>query len=196
LPRGEERADRSATRVAEEGEKVLFFTFDDGPSEYTPKVLDVLAKHDAHATFFLVGEQVREYPELVERIRAEGHTIGNHTLAHKSLPHLSSEEVRAAVEGGPQSRCLRPPYGATSSRVRKIIEEEMGLEIVMWGVDPRDWERPGVEKIQKRVLKNMWPGAIVLFHDGGGKRDQTVEAVDYLLTELGERGYKFVALDC
>lgn len=194
--RGPDRADRSATRVAAEGEKVLFFTFDDGPSEYTPAVLDTLAKHNAHATFFLVGEQMRAHPELVQRIRAEGHTIGNHTLAHKSLPYLSSDEVRAALQGGPVSRCMRPPYGAINSRVREIAEEEMNFEVVLWGVDPRDWERPGAEKIEKRILKNVWPGAIILLHDGGGKRDQTVAALDPLLTKLAERGYRFLALDC
>ena len=179
-----------------EDSKVLYFTFDDGPStEWTPAVLKVLAKHNAHATFFALGSEYASYPDLVRQIRAAGHTIGNHTHDHKSLPDLSSEDVLQELKTGPVSRCMRPPYGAVNARVREVVAS-LGLEVVLWDVDPRDWDRPGASAIESRILEQVGPGSIVLMHDGGGDRSQTVEALESVLTTLAGRGYTFRSLDC
>jgi peptidoglycan-N-acetylglucosamine deacetylase len=174
----------------------MFLTFDDGPSvKYTPQILRVLAKHHAHATFFALGEAANAHPELVKQIRAAGHTIGNHTHDHKSLPKLSDNDARAELQKGPASRCFRPPYGAVNDDVRAIAAE-LKQEVVLWDADTEDWDRPGADKIEERVLEGVAPGAIVLFHDGGGDRSQTVTALKRLLPQLIEQGYAFEAMPC
>ncbi|MGH3488033.1 MAG: polysaccharide deacetylase family protein [Actinopolymorphaceae bacterium] len=175
----------------------MFLTFDDGPStKYTPKILQILAKYKAHATFFALGDAFDVHPHLVNKIRAGGHAIGNHTHDHKSLPDLSDENLREELKTGPVSRCFRPPYGAINDDVREIAAE-MGQEVVLWDVDPRDWDRPGADTIEERVLEGgVAPGAIVLMHDGGGDRSQTVTALARLMPQFVERGYSFEAMPC
>jgi peptidoglycan-N-acetylglucosamine deacetylase len=179
-----------------EDDKVLYFTFDDGPNPpYTTEILDILAKHKAHGTFFALGEAVNDHPDILKQIRAAGHAVGNHTHDHRSLPSLSTEDVRRELTTGPQSKCFRPPYGAINDRVREVVTG-LGAEVVMWDVDPRDWDKPGADTIVDRVVADVYPGAIILLHDGGGDRSQTVEALERLLTKLGEDGYTFEALIC
>ncbi len=186
----------SVIPVTDEDEKVLYFTFDDGPNPpYTTQILDILAKHKAHATFFALGEAVNEHPDIVKQERAAGHAIGNHTHDHRSLPSLSTDEVRQELNTGPSSKCFRPPYGAINDRVREVAAD-LGVEVVMWNVDPRDWDKPGTDKIVDRVLSDVYPGAIILMHDGGGDRSQTVEALERLLTKLSDDGYSFRSLKC
>jgi peptidoglycan-N-acetylglucosamine deacetylase len=186
----------SVVPVTDEDEKVLYFTFDDGPNPpYTTQILDILAKHNAHGTFFVLGEALNEHPEIVEKIRAAGHAIGNHTHDHKSLPSLSADEVRQEMTTGPRSKCFRPPYGAMNDEVREVAAD-LGVEVVLWNVDPRDWDEPGTDTIVDRVLSNKYSGAIILMHDGGGDRSQTVEALERLLTKLSADGYSFKSLKC
>jgi peptidoglycan-N-acetylglucosamine deacetylase len=186
----------SVVPVTDDDDKVLYFTFDDGPNPpYTTEILDILAKHKAHATFFALGEAVNEHPDVLAKIRAAGHAVGNHTHDHRSLPSLSADEVRQELTTGPASKCFRPPYGAINDEVRAAVTA-LGAEVVMWNVDPRDWDKPGTDTIIDRVKSNLYPGAIILMHDGGGDRSQTVEALDKLLTELSEDGYRFDALKC
>jgi len=183
-------------RVESKGEKVIFFTFDDGPDpRWTPQILQVLAENDAHATFFELGSATKEHPELVQQVLAAGHTIGNHTYDHRELPALDDAEARQELVTGPASRCFRPPYGAVNHDVRDIATE-LGQAVVLWHVDPRDWERPGTDEIVDDILEGAAPGAIILLHDGGGDRSQTVEAVARALPELAKQGYEFRALDC
>ncbi|GAA2754963.1 hypothetical protein GCM10009872_03230 [Actinopolymorpha rutila] len=178
-----------------EGPKVLYLTFDDGPSEWTPKILEVLARHNAKATFFELGQQQKEFPGMADQVRKAGHTIGNHTFDHASLTTQSWSGMRKEIKGGPASKCLRPPYGATNSDVRSVTDE-LNLRVVLWDVDTRDWTRPGSDTIERRAVEGARPGAIVLMHDGGGDRQQTVDALDGVLTTLAKRGYVFRALDC
>ncbi|WP_020576909.1 polysaccharide deacetylase family protein [Actinopolymorpha alba] len=176
--------------------KVVYLTFDDGPSEkWTPQVLTILAKHKAKATFFQLGSESRRLPDLVRQVRAAGHTIGDHTDVHRNLTKLSSDRIREEIRRGPASRCLRPPYGAVNSRVRKVAAE-LKQQIVLWDGDTLDWRRPGASKITQRIVKHAQPGAIILMHDGGGNRSQTVAALDPALTKLAKKGYSFKALDC
>ncbi|MEQ7126348.1 polysaccharide deacetylase family protein [Actinopolymorpha sp. B11F2] len=183
-------------RIEDTSAKIMFLTFDDGPSvKYTPQILRILAKYKAPATFFALGDASNANPDIVKQIRAAGHTIGNHTHDHKSLPSLSDEDAREELQKGPASRCFRPPYGAINDDVRAIAAD-LRQEVVLWHVDPKDWDRPGADKIEERVLKGVAPGAIVLFHDGGGDRSQTVTALERLLPQLIEKGYAFEAMPC
>lgn len=178
--------------------KVVYLTFDDGPSaQYTPQVLRVLKKHHAKATFFMIGTNARSNPALVRRVRAEGHAVGNHTWSHPWLTRLSSSQVRSQIQRTDKvigrTRCVRPPGGFVSPGVRRTIAGT-GKKVAMWTVDPRDWARPGQASIQRTILANTRSGSIVLMHDGGGPRAQSVAALDVVLSRLKARGYRFETL--
>ncbi len=181
------------------GAKVIYLTFDDGPSGYTQPILDVLARHNAKATFFVLGRQANGKQELLEAMYDAGHGIANHTYNHPYLTSLSRvrfrEEVTAtsAAIGGLDHGCLRPPYGASSKAVRAEALE-LGYTLVTWTIDPRDWSRPGAAAIAQRVISHASPGGVVVMHDGGGDRTQTVAALETILAELGARGFQFRAL--
>ena len=177
----------------------VYLTFDDGPHpKWTPQILDVLAEHDAHATFFMLGTEAQSYPKLVRRVAREGHAVASHTWNHPDLTRITDWEVLTQVADtsralGQGDRCVRPPYGATDGRVRAVIEARGDHEI-LWDVDPQDWSRPGPAKIVSNVLDNVKPGSVVVMHDGGGDRAQTVKALESLLPALAERGYTLAAL--
>ncbi|MGZ0147648.1 polysaccharide deacetylase family protein [Kribbella sp. WER1] len=176
--------------------KVVYLTFDDGPDRvWTPRVLAMLTKHGAHATFFMLAEHARKFQDLVDQVRAAGDAVGNHSVSHPKLTKLSAASLHAQIVNGIQSRCFRPPYGATDHRVLTELHRD-GLQQVLWDVDPRDWSRPGVAVIVKRVLTAVKPGEIVIMHDGGGNRAETVAALDQILSTLSARGYSFPALSC
>lgn len=183
--------------------RVVYLTFDDGPTlAWTPRVLELLARYRAQATFFVLGRSAAAHPELVRRQFAAGHGIGNHTWSHRRLTGLTG--ARLAAEIGPTSaaiqratgapvRCLRPPYAtvdaASAARVRAL-----GLRLVLWDIDTNDWLRPGAGVIAARVLDRVRSGDVVLFHDGGGDRTQTVAALERVLATLSARGFRFSAL--
>ncbi|MFF0269649.1 polysaccharide deacetylase family protein [Kribbella sp. NPDC004536] len=176
--------------------KVLYLTFDDGPQhEWTPKVLQVLRKHKAQATFFVLGIQVAQYPELIAAERAAGHHIGNHTYDHKTLTLLPDAKIRQEIAMGIKSKCLRPPGGGTNAKV-EALGAAYHQRQVLWDVDTKDWEKPGAAHIEHAILAGARPGAIILMHDGGGNRSQTVAALDQALTKLTKQGYTYRALPC
>ncbi|MET9270472.1 polysaccharide deacetylase family protein [Kribbella sp. NPDC003557] len=185
--------------------KYVVLTFDDGPdAEFTPKVLDILAKYDAKATFFEVGQNVRKHPELTKRIHAAGHSVQNHTWTHADLRHLGAAAFRQQItstdqviqaQTGSTPGCLRPPYGGVSAAVRQRAKA-LGKDLVVWTVDSRDWTRPGVAAIEQRVLKNVHNGSVILMHDGGGNRTQTIAALPVILQNLKAQGYGFRTLTC
>ncbi|MET9268344.1 polysaccharide deacetylase family protein [Kribbella sp. NPDC003557] len=176
--------------------KVLYLTFDDGPQhEWTPKVLQVLRKHKAQATFFVLGIQVAQYPDLVAAERAAGHQVGNHTWDHKTLTLLPDAKVRQEIATGVKSKCLRPPTGATNAKIAAIAAAYHQRQ-VLWDVDTKDWEKPGAAQIEHAIMAGARPGAIILMHDGGGNRSQTVAALDRALTKLSKLGYTYRALPC
>jgi peptidoglycan-N-acetylglucosamine deacetylase len=182
---------------------VVYLTFDDGPTPaWTPRVLELLARYRARATFFVLGRNAAAYPELVRQEFAAGHGVGNHTWSHRRLTGLTgdrlAEEVGttgAAIQRatGAPVRCLRPPYAtvdpASAGRVRAL-----GLRLVLWDVDTNDWLRPGAGVIAGRVLGRVRAGDVVLLHDGGGDRGQTVAALEQVLASLSARGFRFGAL--
>lgn len=180
-------------------DKVLYLTFDDGPSGYTQAILDVLARYDAKATFFVLGRAAAGRPELVEAIYATGHGLGNHTYNHPSLPkvgwqHMADEVTgTAAAIGNRDSGCLRPPYGARSTTVANNAGK-LGYQLVLWTIDPRDWSRPGARAIAESVISRAHPNGVVVMHDGGGDRAQTVAALEIILPALRDQGYRFAAM--
>lgn len=179
----------------------VYLTFDDGPHPtWTPKMLAVLRKYGVRAVFFEIGQNVATYPSVTRSLRTYGNLIGNHTWSHPDLTLLSNTGVTSQLNRmesalGYRPRCVRPPYGATNSRIATIIADR-GQRQILWTVDPRDWSRPGTWTIVNRVLANVGPGSRILLHDGGGDRSQTVAAVDILIPKLRARGYVIGLMAC
>lgn len=194
-----------------EGNPIVYLTFDDGPNAagpnggFTEEMLALLKQYNAHATFFNVGKSVSAWPELVRDVATAGHYVADHTWDHSDLAGMTKEEFIAEAERTKQAilqaagdlftldkdvRYLRPPYGSTDAATRQYAAE-LGYTIVMWDVDPQDWRRPGAEAISDHILSHIFPGAIVLMHDGGGDRSQSVAALEIILRELSAKGYQF-----
>jgi peptidoglycan/xylan/chitin deacetylase (PgdA/CDA1 family) len=176
-------------------------TFDDGPHpQNTPRLLDMLRARNIKATFYVIGRSVDMYPQIVRRIVAEGHEVGNHTYTHRNLTKLSDSEVLRELTrtresivkaAGVQPRTMRPPYGALLQRQRAMIHEDFGYPTVLWSVDPRDWQRPGVSAVTSRILTNSHNGAIILAHD---LHAPTVDAMPGTLDGLLRKGFNFVTV--
>ncbi|MEU2715404.1 polysaccharide deacetylase family protein [Streptomyces sp. NPDC007205] len=176
----------------------MMLTFDDGPNpDYTPHILDTLAKYDVRAMFFVCGECVVQYKELVARMAEEGHVVGNHTWTHPLLTTLRRKEIRSEMERtsdiiedtyGERPQWFRAPYGAWN-RAAFQLGAEMGMEPMAWTVDTTDWETPGTDVIIDRVENGAAPGVVVLSHDAGGDRSQTVHAIREWLPYLLDSGY-------
>ncbi|MFD5495059.1 glycosyltransferase [Streptomyces sp. NPDC127091] len=185
----------------------LVLTFDDGPDPvWTPRVLDVLKKHDAHGVFFVTGTMASRYPGLVQRMVDEGHEIGLHTFNHPDLSLQSKERIdwelsqnQMAITGaaGIRTSLFRPPYSSFSAAMDNKswpVTEYIGSRgyiTVVNNTDSEDWQRPGVDEIIRRATPENGEGAIVLMHDSGGDRSQTVAALDRFLPDLKEQGYAF-----
>jgi peptidoglycan-N-acetylglucosamine deacetylase len=179
----------------------IAMTFDDGPSEkLTPKLLDLLAAHHIKATFFVIGQNVAEHPEIVARAAREGHEIGNHSWSHPNLGKMSDEGVRREMRQtddliknaiGSRPTLMRPPYGSLSERQKRLIHNEFGYRIIIWDVDPLDWKRPGPTVVCNRILKETRAGSIVLSHD---IHPGTIEAMPATFSQLEAKGFKFVTV--
>jgi len=179
----------------------IAMTFDDGPSAaLTPKLLDLLAARNIKATFFVIGQNVAEYPEIVARAAREGHEIASHSWSHPNLAKMSQESVRSQMQRtddaiknttGKSPTLLRPPYGSITEREKRWIHDEFGYDIILWDVDPLDWKRPGSAAVRNRIVKETRPGSIVLAHD---IHPGTVEAMPSTFDELEAKGFKFVTV--
>lgn len=182
--------------LAAGNKKVLFLSFDDGPDPlWTPRILQILAKHGAHATFFELGSMQAAHPGLREQVLAAGNTIGSHSITHPQLTALPAAKRRHEIFDGPKSTCFRPPYGASNPKVRADIKAA-GMIQVLWDVDPRDWARPGTNTIVHNILNHAHRRNIILLHDGGGDRSQTAAALDKVLPLLKSQGYTFPTMNC
>lgn len=179
-------------------------TFDDGPTPpSTPEVLDILRDFDVPATFFCIGLNAAAHPRLVERIAAEGHTLANHTWSHPYLPDLPRAEVEEQVARtnatladitGRAPTLVRPPYGGRNPDVLRWLAD-FGMTTVLWDSEGSDWARPGAARIEEDIVGTAGGGSVILLHDGGGDRSQTVEALPRILTRLHARGLRFVPLE-
>ncbi|MBM2621454.1 glycosyltransferase [Actinoplanes sp. LDG1-06] len=187
--------------------RTIALTFDDGPDpQWTPKILDVLAKHRTPATFFVVGSQVARHPSITERIAREGHELGGHTFTHPDLAELpewrremenSQTQLAIANATGRSTRLMRPPYSsfadALTDKDWQTVQAvgAQGYLTVLDTMDSEDWKRPGADAIVRNLTPKGNEGQIVLLHDAGGDRAQTVAALDRLIPILQQRGYRF-----
>ncbi|MGI6091999.1 MAG: polysaccharide deacetylase family protein [Veillonellaceae bacterium] len=189
--------------------KVVALTFDDGPyPPYTEQILDILKEYQVPATFFVVGRNVEKHPELVLRIKQEGHQIGNHTYNHIDLLKADRNIMEREIDRtnkvitditGHAPQIVRPPHGFRDPVVMEVMADRK-LKVVEWSVMSRDWTNPGVEAIVNRTVSKVQNGSVILLHDGDGiaskaSRAQTVEATRLIIRELTAQGYKFVTVD-
>jgi len=184
--------------------KSIALTFDDGPSEYTDRILDILEEEDVPATFFVIGSQVTpdQYPTL-KRMSGDGMEIAAHTWSHADLSHSSDNTVKNELDKtseaikqvtGDPTTCYRPPYGATSPRVRSLAEDQGYTTEQLWGIDSEDWQLPGADKIFKNATQSAdtpESPSVLLMHDGGGPREQTLEALPRIIQYYKDHGYTF-----
>jgi len=163
-------------------------------------LLDMLKERGIKATFFLVGKNAADYPEIVQRIVAEGHEVANHSWSHPQLTKLGADALNAEITQtneaihqatGNKTTIMRPPYGATNASITKRLNEEFGLTVIMWSVDPLDWKIRNSSHVTKYITENTTPGAIILTHD---IHPTTVEAMPAVFDTLTAKGYKFVTV--
>jgi peptidoglycan/xylan/chitin deacetylase (PgdA/CDA1 family) len=190
------------------GSKQIALTYDDGPNDsHTLKLLEVLARHDVHATFFMIGRYVQQRPDIVREVARAGHVIGNHTSTHPLLIFESAAETRkqlmecrAALTNaiGEHSNLFRPPFGGRRPATLRIAAG-LGFKTIMWNVTGYDWKAPPASQIEKRISRQMRGGDVILLHDGGHRamgadRAQIVIATDNLIRRYKDQGYEFVAV--
>lgn len=183
-----------------DGPKAIALTIDDGPSPvYTPQVLRILEKYHVTASFSMIGQNVTYYPGVARDVAEAGHVIVNHTWDHANLARMTSARMRTEISratdaihaaAGTRPTMVRAPYGAWSRATLEYCANE-GLMALDWSVDPRDWARPGTSAIIANIMKNTRTGSIILEHDGGGNRSQTVAALKNVIPRLLDEGYRF-----
>jgi peptidoglycan/xylan/chitin deacetylase (PgdA/CDA1 family) len=176
-------------------------TFDDGPNAtLTPKLLDLLAAHHMKATFFVVGQNAADHPEILKRAVREGHEIANHSWSHPNFGKMGDDAVRRELQKtddaikaaiGTRPTLMRPPYGSITARQKNWINESFGYRIILWDVDPLDWKRPGPSVVTHRIVNEARPGSIILAHD---IHPPTIEAMPATFGQLQEKGFKFVTV--
>jgi peptidoglycan/xylan/chitin deacetylase (PgdA/CDA1 family) len=189
-------------RLASHRVRQVALTFDDGPSEYTPRVLRILRRTHTPATFFVIGRQARAYPRLIAAEARGGFEIGDHTETHPFMAGLPGTEQATQIAnaadairhaGGPYPRLFRPPYGSFDRSTLAKLRQQ-GMLMVLWSADTKDYSRPGVAKIVYTALSGAQPGAIIIMHDGGGDRRQTVAALPRIIRGMRRRGYRLVTV--
>jgi peptidoglycan-N-acetylglucosamine deacetylase len=188
--------------------KQIALTYDDGPNDpHTLRLVEVLAKHDVRATFFLIGRYVQQRPDIAREVVRSGHVVGNHTFTHPLLIFKSDAEIRDELQQcrqslldvvGGHSNLFRPPFGGRRPGTLRIARE-MGLEPIMWNVTGYDWNAPSAALIERKISNRVRGGDVILLHDGGHKqmgadRSQTVLATEHLISRYKGEGYEFVTI--
>ena len=186
----------------------LALTYDDGPNDpHTFRLLEVLAKHNVRATFFLVGRFAKQRPDIVRELTRAGHVVGNHTFSHPNLIFATAEQTRTELSEceqalsdavGEHSRLFRPPFGGRRPSTLRIARA-LGLEPVMWSVTGWDWKGKPAEYVERRVVHQVHGGDVILLHDGshaafGADRSQSVVATDHLISRYKSEAYEFVTI--
>ncbi|MGA9372485.1 MAG: polysaccharide deacetylase family protein [Solirubrobacterales bacterium] len=196
MPTGCTHGGAHFVRSGPRGRKRIAIGFDDGPSDYTARVLRVLRRFDSHATFFEIGQETSGRAAIMKKILRQGNEIGNHSLHHEVSPssaslHATDRLIRRATGFRPCD--FRPPDGSVNSGLIARAHAQH-LVTVNWDVDPRDWATPGTGAIASNVIHNARNGSIVVMHDGGGNRSETIAALPAILSHFRHRGYKFVTV--
>jgi peptidoglycan/xylan/chitin deacetylase (PgdA/CDA1 family) len=185
-------------------QKVVAVTFDDGPSLYTNEVLNVLKENNIKATFFVIGTNVEEYPDIVKKIYDYGNVVGTHTYSHHYLPNLSDDNIETELIKnniligkiiGNTPKLFRPPYGSCSDQSR-MIAQNLGLITILWNAVTDDYNHKNTTptKIAFEIVSLVQPGTIICLHDGGGDRRKTVEALKIIILVLKNEGYEFLTV--
>jgi peptidoglycan-N-acetylglucosamine deacetylase len=201
LPARFQGATLSEAKLAK-GEKVIALTFDDGPwKDSTQKILDILKENNVKATFFVLGSMLQEYPDLGKKIVTEGHVIANHTWHHwyhQMSPQIAANEIERTSDliyklTGVKTTMFRPPGGKMHNGVVDYARNRK-YGVILWSSDSNDYSRPPVPRLISNVMREAKPGGIVLMHDGGGNRSNTVAALPQIISIFRKQGYKFVTI--
>ena len=186
----------------------LALTYDDGPNDpHTLHLLEILSKHNVHATFFLIGRYVRQRPEIAREIVKAGHVVGNHTFSHPLLSLKSESQIRRELTEcrdalqqaiGAHSSLFRPPFGGRRPAVLRVARE-LNLQPIMWNVTGYDWNAPPAAEIERKITRQIHGGDVILLHDGGHKnmgadRSQTIIATDRLVARCKSENYEFATI--
>lgn len=183
-------------RVIDPSKPMIALTFDDGPSQYTPRILNVLNSYNSKGTFFVLGESIKRNKELLIEMIEDGHEIGNHSYNHKDLTSISEYDLYRQIVGtddlleiytGHRTTIMRPPYGKNNEEINRNIYKP----IILWSIDTRDWENRNAGMVKSNILDNVKDGDIILMHD---LYDSTAEAVEMVVPELIKRGYQLVTV--
>lgn len=200
-PASTPRPPKYSYNSVEISEPVVAITFDDGPHpKLTPQLLDILKERGVKATFFVVGTNAAEYPEILQRMVAEGHEVANHSWSHVALNrqgtagvasqlNRTNDAIKKAIGHAPT--LMRPPYGATNTALTRRINEEFGMKVIMWSVDPLDWRYRNADRVKREIVNGAAPGAIILVHD---IHPTSVAAMPGTLDALLAKGYKFATV--
>jgi peptidoglycan-N-acetylglucosamine deacetylase len=185
-----------------QNDKIVALTFDDGPwPKYTEQILDILKKNNIKATFFVIGNNMKNFPEIGKRIVTDGHTIANHTWHHwyhRLSPKAAAYEIDATEAiiyktTGVRTNLFRPPGGVLGNGPAAYAKSKK-YSVIMWSADSHDYKRPPAPRLLSNVMRDSQPGGIVLMHDGGGVRDSTVKALPAMIEKFQKSGYRFVTM--
>ncbi|MFS0774474.1 polysaccharide deacetylase family protein [Neobacillus sp. 3P2-tot-E-2] len=185
-------------------QRAVAITFDDGPNPiYTPQVLEIFSEAKGKATFFMIGEQMKDHPDVVKQVCDQGHEIGNHTFTHPKLSELSVQDCLKEIDeteklieemAGRKPVVFRPPYLDYNQDTVSLLQNKGYPMIGALNLEAQDWEQPGVEHILGKSREAVKNGSILIFHDGYGDRSQTIEAVRMLVYELTSQGYQLATV--
>lgn len=184
-------------------DKKIALTFDDGPHpSKTEQILNVLKKYKVKGTFFTIGQNAERYPEILQKIMAEGHEIANHTYDHKSIYKLSEREIQLSVQKcskiireitGVEPKLFRPPEGFMNDNIARFMDQD-GYNVILWKIDTYDWKGRSAEDIYQTVVSKIHCGDIILMHDYIWRKSNTPEALDLIIPRLLSEGYEFLCV--
>lgn len=191
-------------RFVKTNKKVVALTFDDGPSvPYTEQILDILDKHQVKATFYVLGVNVKTYPYIINKIINKGHELGNHSMYHDYLKRKSVKQIENDIrqtdqlirkQGYKGEITFRSPFGQVSNNIQQAVKN-LNKTNVLFSYLSEDWEGPPAKTIHDRIMKRVRPGFIITLHDGGKRRQTTVQATEMLIQSLKDQGYEFVLIE-